>query len=86
MTRLKRQKMEEAELYNWMFHYNSYAKSWNGFHREDYFAYWNGKTPVYAILKAKDIYTIQEIIKRTGGDKSKVNELVRRIREKKSGQ
>ena len=36
--------------------------------------------------KYKDINTIQEIIKRTGGDKTKVNELVRRIREKKSGQ
>ena len=70
------------ELYNWVFHYNAYTRVWSGFNREDYHAYWNGTEPKYAILRSSDIKTIQEIIIKTKGDKTKLNELTRRVGKK----
>lgn len=70
--------MKNSELYNWMFHYNPHTEIWNAFNREDYFAYWNGTEPKYAILRAKDISIIHDIIRKTGGEKEKLDELTRR--------
>jgi hypothetical protein len=82
MTRLKQQKnMKNSELYQWLFHYNPHTETWNAFNREDHFAYWNGLEPKYAILRAKDISIIQEIIKKTDGEKDRLNELTRRVEE-----
>jgi hypothetical protein len=79
MTRAKNFKMKNSDLYNWLFHYNPHTEVWNGFHREDYNAYWNGKEPKYAILRSKDIDIIKEIINKTGGEKERLNELTRRV-------
>lgn len=75
--------MKNTELYNWLFHFNTHTGAWGAFHREDYAAYWNGTEPKYAILRAKDISTIQEIIIKTNGDKIKLDELTRRVRKKR---
>lgn len=75
--------MNSEELYNWIFHYNTYTNVWSGFNREDYKAYWNGEETKYAILRARDVKTIQEIILKTNGDKKKLDELTRRVRKKR---
>jgi len=84
MIRAKQRIMMNDELYNWIFHYNTYNNVWSAFNREDYHAYWNGEEPKYAILKAKDIKTIQEIIIKTKGDKTKLNELTQRVGKKRN--
>jgi hypothetical protein len=76
MIKDKRKIMEDA-LYHWLFHFNHHTQTWNGFHRDDYFAYWNGTKPTRAIIRAKDIKVIHELIIKTDGDKTKMNELTR---------
>jgi len=43
----------EQQLYDWLFHYNSYAGQWTAFHKEDHDAYWNGSEPKYPMYKNK---------------------------------
>jgi hypothetical protein len=72
----------ELSSYNWIFHYNAYTSTWAGFHRDDYHAYWNGGESTFAIIKSSKIETVQEIIKKTEGNKTLLNELTRRTGEK----
>lgn len=84
MIRVKERAMKNGELYNWLFHFNSHTNVWSAFKREDHSAYWNGTDSKYAIIKSKDIDTIKEIIMRTNGDKTKLNELTLRVRKETS--
>lgn len=68
--------------YHWLFHYNAYSSTWTGFHRDDNNAYWNGTEPIYAIIRSSKIETVVEIINKTEGKKTLLDELTRRTRKK----
>jgi hypothetical protein len=81
--KLKQQQLYmDLSCYDWVFHYNAYSSTWTGFHRDDYFAYWNGSESKHAIIRSSKIETVQEIIKKTNGDKKLLDELTRRTGEK----
>ena len=66
----------QDSLYHFVFHFNPYTQLWAGIHRDDYLQYWSdGGNP--RIIRSKSLSTLQEIILRTGGDLSKIEQLVR---------
>jgi hypothetical protein len=65
-----------STLYNFVFHFNAYTGLWAAIHRDDYLQYWSdGGHP--RVIRSKSIDTLQEIIIKTGGDKSKIEQLTR---------
>jgi hypothetical protein len=66
--------MTNSELYDWLFHYNHYMKSWAVFKREDIAKYFNGE--LKNVLTSKKHSTLVEIIKKTKGDPKKIKALL----------
>lgn len=62
------------ELYNWLFHYNPYVKSWVAFKREDINKYFNGE--LQNVLTSKKQITLVEIIEKTNGDEAEIKKLL----------
>jgi hypothetical protein len=63
--------MEETidlELYAFLFHYNSYTKSWGCFNRADYRNYWNGTESIHKIGRGA---TLEAALKDAQNDKDK---------------
>ncbi len=74
----------DISCYDWIFHYNGYNSTWTGFHRDDSLAYWNGSESKYAIIRSSKIETVQEIIKKTEGNKILLDELTQRTGNKQN--
>lgn len=60
-------------LYNWVFHFNPYQNRWFAVKRENYGQLFSGGPDV---LKSNEISTLVSIIKRTDGDKAKINKML----------
>ena len=63
------------ELYDWLFHYNHYVKSWTAFKREDINKYFNGE--LQNTLTSKKHSTLVDIIEKTGGNETKIKKLLK---------
>jgi hypothetical protein len=50
-------------LYNFLFHYNSFESTWYAFKRDDKEKYFNGELDKNKLLKSKEIKTLLEVIK-----------------------
>lgn len=69
---------QEAEkvLYGYVFHFSNYTGLWNAIPRDQYNQYWdNSKTD--GVLRSKSIETLVEIIQKTNGSKSLIEQLTR---------
>lgn len=65
-----------SALYDFVFHFNPYTELWAAVHRDDYLQYWSdGNHP--RIIRSKSVDTLQQLIIKTGGDKSKIEQLTR---------
>jgi len=51
------------KIYDWVFHYNIYTKTWNAIPREKYSEYWNNNK-VDGVISSRKIETLIEIINR----------------------
>ncbi len=60
-------------LYNWLFHYNPFNKTWNAFNIEDFVPYRNGMETKYRVLKSDKIETLIYIITQVEGDLTKID-------------
>lgn len=67
---------KDGALYNFVFHYNHHTKLWNAIPRESYLGYW-GNIADRSILKSKSFSTLIEIIQRTNGNPSLIDQLTR---------
>lgn len=63
-------------LYHFIFHHNPYTGLWSAIHRDDYLHYWSDST-CPRVIRSKSVETLQEIILKTGGDMSKIEQLTR---------
>jgi hypothetical protein len=61
-------------LYDWLFHYNPFTKTWNAFKRDDLKKYFNGESE--NTLSSKNYNTLVEIIHKSGGDDKKIKKLI----------
>jgi hypothetical protein len=53
----------QSNIHNYVFHYNTFNKTWNAFPRESYLEYWsNPVESVKGVLRSKDIDTLIELI------------------------
>ncbi len=50
-------------LYDYLFHYNSFESTWYAFKRDDKEKYFNGELNKNNLLKSKEIKTLLEVIK-----------------------
>jgi hypothetical protein len=50
-------------LYDFLFHYNSFESTWYAFKRDDKEKYFNGELDKKKLLKSKEIKTLLEVIK-----------------------
>ena len=50
-------------LYDYLFHYNSFESTWYAFKRDDKEKYFNGELDKNNLLKSKEIKTLLEVIK-----------------------
>lgn len=66
----------QSALYDFVFHFNPYTSLWSAIHRDDYLQYWSdGGHP--RVIRSKSVDTLQEIIIKTGGVLSKIEQLTR---------
>lgn len=49
-------------LYDWLFHFNSFEGMWSAFKREDKEKYFNGELPKNAVIKNNDVMVLIEYI------------------------
>jgi hypothetical protein len=63
-------------LYNFVFHFNAYTGLWSAIHRDDYLQYWSNSSHTN-VIRSKSVDTLQEIIIKTGGELSKIEQLTR---------
>jgi hypothetical protein len=68
--------MEESILYDYVFHYNTFTKTWAAIPRDQYNAYWS-EPNVPGVLRSKSISTLTELLIKTGGDVKKIAKLIR---------
>lgn len=61
-------------LYNWIFHFNPITNKWNAVKRENYNELFSGNSG--NVLKSDDINTLIYLIKKTDGNKEKLNNLI----------
>ena len=63
------------KLTGWVFMYNEYTENWQAATRENYNLLYNdGKSE--NVLKSKSLDTLFDIIRRTGGDSTKIKKLI----------
>lgn len=63
-------------LYQYVFHFNHFTELWNAVPRDQYNQYWSdSKTD--GVLRSKSIETLVEIIQKTGGSRSLLEQLTR---------
>lgn len=55
-------------LYDWVFHYNHFAKEWAAYHRDDHRAYFNAENSVHPILKHENINVLVKHLVKSNGD------------------
>ena len=67
--------INKDSLYDWLFHYNPYAKSWTAFKRDDINKYFNGE--LENPITSKKHSTLVEIIEKTEGDQTKIKKLLK---------
>jgi hypothetical protein len=68
--RLKLPKIMANILYDYLFHYNSYAKEWNAFKREDKEKYFNGEITKNEVYRAKSFNTVLKYLKQKASNKA----------------
>jgi len=61
-------------LQNWVFCYNPSREAFEAVERDYYNELWNGGDHV---LRSSEFKTLQEIIIKTGGDRSKIKKLIK---------
>ena len=49
------EEVSDLYLYSYLFHYNSYTKTWACFDRDDYRSYWNGKKCLHKVGRGQTI-------------------------------
>jgi hypothetical protein len=68
--------MEESTLYDYVFHFNTFTKTWAAIPRDQYNEYWSNQN-VPGVLRSKSINTLTELLQKTGGDVKKIAKLLR---------
>ena len=68
--------LPESNLYDWVFHFNHFNGTWAAIPRDSYNEYWSD-TNAPGILRSRSIETLTELIQKTQGDKSKIEQLTR---------
>jgi hypothetical protein len=67
---------DDGSLYGFVFHFNHYSGLWSAIPRDQYNQYWSdSKTD--GVLRSKNMETLVEIIQKTRGDKSLLEQLTR---------
>ena len=73
-------KPEESELisplYNWVFHFNSFANTWAAIPRDHYQEYWSDSAHP-AIIRSREINTLIDILYKTNGERDKIDQLIK---------
>lgn len=68
--------------HGWLFHKNAYTNKWHAARREDIHLLFNDiQNP--KVLRSSSIATLEELINRTNGDESQLNELVNKVKKHK---
>ena len=67
--------INKDSLYDWLFHYSPYTKSWTAFKRDDINKYFNGD--LENLITSKKHSTLVEIIEKTEGDQTKIKKLLK---------
>jgi hypothetical protein len=62
-------------LHDWIFHYNVYTSKWEAAKRDNYTDLFSSRKE--NILRSSRIETLVEIIRKTNGEKKKINQLVK---------
>lgn len=60
-------------LHDWVFHFNSYAQEWAAIPREMYNTYWSDRD-AKGIIRSNELNTLLEMLHKTDGDISKIEE------------
>jgi hypothetical protein len=68
-------KDETPYLYDWIFHYNGYTKSWAAIPRDLYTQYWD-KHDYPNVLKSSKLETLLELLHKSKGDIDVINKLM----------
>jgi hypothetical protein len=50
-------------MYDWLYHYNSYTKTWHAYHREDSNAYWSGMATTHKVIEASCVTSLLQKVK-----------------------
>lgn len=66
----------ENSLYNFLFHYNNYTGLWSAIPRDKYNEYWSDHK-TFGVVRSRSIQTLTELIQKTNGDISLIEQLVR---------
>ncbi len=69
--------MTNHNMYDWVFHFNTYTGKWCGAKREHYNDLFNNASSDN-IICSKSIHTLHELVNRTNGNKVKINKLVKK--------
>ena len=64
--------VKKEYLYDWVFSFNPYDKSWNAFKMEEFPHYWGFKEAPKSLIKSSSIQTIMMILDQIEGDPSKL--------------
>ena len=54
---------EDEWMYDWLYHYNVYSKTWCAYHREDSNAYWSGLATTHKVIEASCITSLLQKLK-----------------------
>lgn len=54
---------EDEWMYDWLYHYNSYTKTWKAYHREDSNPYWSGMATTHKVFEASCITSLLQKLK-----------------------
>lgn len=52
-------------MYDWIFHFNVYSKTWHAYNREDSSAYWSGGKTIHPVIEANCMTSLIQKLKQT---------------------
>lgn len=76
---LELQPKEDASyLYDWIFHFNSYANLWAAIPRDSYTEYWD-RHDHPNVLKSSKLETLIEILHKSKGDMGVIDNMITKV-------
>lgn len=71
-------KEDPSYLYNWVFHFNSYANLWAAIPRDSYTEYWD-RYDHPDVLKSSKLETLLELLHKSKGDVELLNTIITKV-------